>query len=163
LKHRIRAAAIVVRDKKVLLVKHQHPVTGLELWVPPGGRLEDGETIYECAKRETYEETGLTVELGEIIYLREFIDLENARHNLEIFILAKAAEGEPTTTHLSLDDLDAAYIKEVRFLSQHEMKDLTVFPEILKDIFWKDLNSGGRPKFKYLGQQKGYLWKYEQN
>ncbi len=145
----------MVKDNRLLLVKHQHPVTGFEWWVPPGGRLEDGETIYECAKRETYEETGLTVELGEIIYLREFIDLENARHNLEIFILASTFEGKPTTTHLIPEDLDAAYIKEVRFLSQQEMKGVTVFPEILKDVFWKDLNSGRRPKFKYLGQQKG--------
>jgi len=155
LEHRIRASAIVVKDNRLLLVKHQHPVTGFEWWVPPGGRLEDGETIYECAKLETYEETGLTVELGEIIYLREFIDLENARHNLEIFILASAFEGEPAITHLIPEDLDAAYIKEVRFLSQQEMKGLTVFPEILKDVFWQDLNSGRKPKFKYLGQQKG--------
>ncbi|HEX9976085.1 MAG TPA: NUDIX hydrolase [Dehalococcoidales bacterium] len=155
MEHRIRASAIVVKDNRLLLVKHQHPVTGFEWWVPPGGRLEDGETIYECAKLETYEETGLTVELGEIIYLREFIDLENARHNLEIFILASAFEGEPAITHLIPEDLDAAYIKEVRFLSQQEMKGLTVFPEILKDVFWQDLNSGRKPKFKYLGQQKG--------
>ena len=155
MEHRIRASAIVLKDNRLLLVKHQHPVTGFEWWVPPGGRLEDGETIYECAKRETYEETGLTVELGEIIYLREFVDLEMARHNLEIFILASTFEGNPTITHLIPEDLDAAYIKEVRFLSQQEMKGLTVFPEILKDVFWKDLNSGRRPKFKYLGQQKG--------
>jgi ADP-ribose pyrophosphatase YjhB (NUDIX family) len=145
----------VVRDDRVLLVKHCHPVTGFEWWVPPGGGLVAGESIYECAKRETYEETGLTVELGEIIYLREFIDLENARHNLEIFILANSFEGDPTTMHLIPEDLDAAYIKEVRFLSQQEMKGLTVFPEILKDIFWHDLSSGRRPKLKYLGQQKG--------
>jgi 8-oxo-dGTP diphosphatase len=32
-------------------------------WAVPGGRIEDGETAEECAKREMKEETGLDVEI----------------------------------------------------------------------------------------------------
>ena len=36
MKNRIRAAAII-DNNKILLVKHVHPITGFEWWVPPGG------------------------------------------------------------------------------------------------------------------------------
>ena len=72
MKHRIRSAAIVLNQNKILLVRHD--VAG-EIWlVPPGGGLEGEEDILENAKRETKEETGLDIELDKIVYLREFID-----------------------------------------------------------------------------------------
>ena len=71
MKNRIRSAAIIIDKNKVLLVKHVNPVTKEEFWVPPGGGIEShDENIFECAKRETHEETGLTIEVEKIIYLR---------------------------------------------------------------------------------------------
>ena len=156
MQHRIRAAAIVVKDNRVLLVKHRHPNTGFEWWVPPGSGVINGETIYDCAKRETHEETGLNIELGQILYLREFIDLELSVHNLEIFILASSFQGRLTTKNLNPLDDDAHYIKEVQFLSQKEIRDFVVFPEILKDKLLSNLASDKWEDIQYLGQQKGY-------
>ena len=67
MKHRIRAAAIVVEGDSMLLVKHQGhgPEDGYMWWVPPGGGVEGEESLVECARRETLEETGLSVELGQ--------------------------------------------------------------------------------------------------
>ena len=155
MQHRIRAAAIIVRDNKLLLVMHRHPRTGVEWWVPPGGGIEDRENIYDCARREVHEETGLTVELGQILYLREFVDLEQTWHMLEVFILATSFQGELTTANINPLAPEAAYIREVRFLSQDEMQGLTVYPEILKDKFWQDLASGKKLEIQYLGQQTG--------
>jgi 8-oxo-dGTP diphosphatase len=154
MEHRIRAAAIVVNNGKLLLVKHRHPVTSFEWWVPPGGALTNEETLYNCAVRETYEETGLTVELGQVLYLREFLDLEFRRHNLEFFILANSYKGTLTMKNLRPEDMDSHFIKTVKFLSPKEMKNLTIFPEILKDEFWHDLTSG-QLTTRYLGQQSG--------
>ena len=155
MEHRIRAAAIVVKDNRLLLVKHQHPVTGIAWWVPPGGGLSTGETLYDCAARETYEETGLTVELGQILYMREFIDLEFKKHNLKVFILAKSVKGTLTTKNLLPNDMDSYYIKAVKFLAPKEMLNLTVFPEILKDEFWNDLSSV-QLVTRYIRQQSTY-------
>ena len=46
MRHRIRAAAIVVRNKRLLLVSEELP--GIEpFWVPPGGGVEGEESISE--------------------------------------------------------------------------------------------------------------------
>jgi 8-oxo-dGTP diphosphatase len=45
--------------RQVLLVKHRW-----RNWVPPGGKIEPGETPREAAVRELLEETGLRVELS---------------------------------------------------------------------------------------------------
>ena len=100
MKHRIRAAAIVVEDGKLLLVKHQHPEDGSVWWVPPGGGIEGGESIFECARRETFEETGLSVDLDRVIYIREFV--EPGYHHCELFILVSWF-GCVTITSLRVD------------------------------------------------------------
>jgi 8-oxo-dGTP pyrophosphatase MutT (NUDIX family) len=153
-KHRIRSAAIVIDNNKILLVKHKHPESGIEFWVPPGGGLEDSESIYDCAIRETYEETGLKVILGEIRYLREFIDPEYGEHHFEIFIQAKSFVGELTISNVNPDDRDGPYIKEVKFLSKVDISGLIVYPEVLKNEFWEELHSG-KLQTRYVGQQRG--------
>jgi 8-oxo-dGTP diphosphatase len=150
MKHRIRAAAIIIRGDSVLLVKHKFPES--ESWIPPGGGLEDSESVYDCAKRETYEETGLKVELGQILYLREYVETSRDRHHFEIFILATSFSGEPTLANNSPLDPDYQYIKDVKFLSKRQMRGLTVYPEELKGKFWDDL-AAGKLETQYLGQQ----------
>jgi 8-oxo-dGTP diphosphatase len=156
MKHRIRAAAIIVKGDAILLVKHKNPDNGFEWWVPPGGGLEDGESIYDCARRETFEETGLKVELGQILYLRESVESSRAIHQFEIFILADSFTGELTTANVRPQDLDSKYIKNVQFFSQRQMQGLSVFPEILKEKFWQDYAPEKKLETQYLGLQKVY-------
>jgi mutator protein MutT len=65
------AAAIVVRDKQVLLVQEQKgQIAGR--WNMPGGKVESEETATEAIVREVWEETGYRVQpfaLGEVQYL----------------------------------------------------------------------------------------------
>lgn len=65
------AAAVVVHDSKVLLVKRRI-AEGKLSWQFPAGAIESGETPQAAAAREANEETGLTVEperlLGERIH-----------------------------------------------------------------------------------------------
>jgi ADP-ribose pyrophosphatase YjhB (NUDIX family) len=58
--------AIIVEPGRVVLVKRAHaPLAGE--WSLPGGLLELGETLRQAAAREALEETGLTVEVGELL------------------------------------------------------------------------------------------------
>lgn len=54
------ASVAIVREGKVLLIKRAH-APYQHLWTLPGGRLEPGETIEQCAIREVAEELNLTV------------------------------------------------------------------------------------------------------
>jgi 8-oxo-dGTP diphosphatase len=54
------ASVAIVRDSKVLLIKRAY-APYQHLWTLPGGRLEAGETIEQCAIREIREEVGLTI------------------------------------------------------------------------------------------------------
>lgn len=58
--------AIAVRDGALLLIRRGHaPSRGR--WSLPGGRVEPGETPQQALVRELVEETGLTVEVGELV------------------------------------------------------------------------------------------------
>ena len=152
MQHRIRSAVLVVDGDSILLVKHKHPQTGVEWWVPPGGGVKGDESIFDCARRETFEESGLAVELEDIVYIREFIELEVPRHHMEFFIWAKSYKGDVTIRNLVAGEPDAHVIQEARFVPRVELAKLTVFPEILKDAFWDNLQLGF-PGPKYLCMQ----------
>lgn len=63
----------VRKDDSVLLVQRgREPAKGL--WAVPGGKVERGETLAETATREVKEETGLDVELGEVIWVGEVVE-----------------------------------------------------------------------------------------
>ena len=70
MRYGISAAGIIVEDDKVLLAHHVEP--GYDFWTLPGGRLEGVESVFDCARREMAEETGLAVDLDRIVYIQEF-------------------------------------------------------------------------------------------
>jgi 8-oxo-dGTP diphosphatase len=60
------AAAVIVRDARVLLVRRRVAEGSLS-WQFPAGAVEPGETAEQAAVRETAEETGLTVVAMKIL------------------------------------------------------------------------------------------------
>lgn len=155
MKHRIRAAALIVKDDSILLVQHVHPDTGEVWWVPPGGGVETVDrSVFDCARRETFEETGLDVKLQRIVYIREFVDEENKAHNLELFISSKGYSGELTIRHIQGSGPDEHYIKDVQWIHKDKMQEMVIYPEIIKNAFWDDFAEGFL-ETKYLGKSSG--------
>jgi len=61
--HIVAAGAIVLNDRgEVLLIKDDRRHS----WTFPGGIIEEGEGVLDGVKREVLEETGITVEVGEL-------------------------------------------------------------------------------------------------
>ena len=59
LKKHFTASALIIKDGEVLLVHHKK----LNVWLYPGGHIEDTESPDETLIREVKEETGLDVEI----------------------------------------------------------------------------------------------------
>lgn len=58
----------MIRDGDLLMVKRgRGPNAGL--WAIPGGKVDYGESMREAAVRELREETGIEVELGEVVWV----------------------------------------------------------------------------------------------
>jgi 8-oxo-dGTP pyrophosphatase MutT (NUDIX family) len=51
----ITASGLVIQGDKVLLILHPY----IKEWFQPGGHIDEGESPFEAAIREVYEETGL--------------------------------------------------------------------------------------------------------
>ena len=134
MRYGISAAALIVGQKQLLLVNHRKNGQ-YDFWVPPGGKLQGGESIFDCARRETMEETGLSVELDRIIYIVEYA--EPGYHFCKFFIRSKRFDG---TLTLANREPGETFLTDVR-------------PAILRDRFWDDLEAGF-PETRYLGLEE---------
>ena len=62
------AAALIVRDSKLLVCqRHRNDSHGLE-WEFPGGKVEPGESPAQALKRELREELGVDATIGEELF-----------------------------------------------------------------------------------------------
>lgn len=66
---RLVVTTIPVTDTGDVVLLRRGIEPGLGWWAQPGGFLEVDETVTEAAVRETLEETGLTIQAGQIIGL----------------------------------------------------------------------------------------------
>jgi len=90
----IGVAVIVVRHHKVLLGKRKNS-HGAGTWQFPGGHLEFGESIEACARRELFEETGLSIiDMRKGPFTNDFFEAEK-KHYVTLFIIAEQTTGTP--------------------------------------------------------------------
>jgi len=147
MRYGISAAALIMQQQRLLLVNHRARGQ-YDFWVPPGGKLQGSESIFDCARRETMEETGLSVMLDRIIYIVEYA--EPGYHFCKFFIRSKRCDGNLT---LANREQGETFLVNTRFFSKADMAGLDVRPKILKDRFWDDLEAGF-PETRYLGLEK---------
>jgi mutator protein MutT len=116
----VGVGAIIIEGGRVLLVKRGHPPLAGE-WSIPGGLLEVGETVRDAAVREAHEETGLTVEAGELLGVFDRVlpdDIGRVRyHYVLIDFLCRRVAGKAQASG------DAA---EVRWFTHDEVATLAL-------------------------------------
>ncbi|MFA6262613.1 MAG: NUDIX hydrolase [Bacteroidia bacterium] len=91
---RVGVGVIVMRDGRVLLGERRG-AHGAGTWALPGGHLEFGESVEQCAQREVDEETGLQlIDLRRGPWSSDVFAAEG-RHYVTLFVLAHSTAGEP--------------------------------------------------------------------
>ena len=119
----VGVGAIIIDEDRVVLVKRGHaPLQGK--WSIPGGVLEVGETLRKAVVREVREETGLTIEPGELLGVFERVlpdDQGRMRyHYVLIDFLCRRVTGELSAA----DDAEQA-----RWFHRHELAGLELARE----------------------------------
>ncbi|KAI1433914.1 nudix domain-containing protein [Xylaria sp. CBS 124048] len=96
---RVGIASILCDDKGDVLIGKRKGSHGAGTWAFPGGHLEMGESFFECAERETAEETGLRVKAVKILATTNDVFDAASKHYITVFVLCVKEEkdAEPQT------------------------------------------------------------------
>jgi 8-oxo-dGTP pyrophosphatase MutT (NUDIX family) len=132
----VPAAGILAADEEGRLLLQRRRDTGQ--WAIPMGKMELGETPTECAVRETFEETGVTVEPLGLLgiysdpgYIVAYDDHQDptvfgeVRQEFEITLYGRPVEGSPTVN----DEADA-----VRWVRPAELDGLDIHPRMRQQL-----------------------------
>ncbi len=125
---KVAQKALIRRGDEVLIVRD---IGDVDTWELPGGRLNVGEDPRSGLAREMREELGIEIEVGNVIFLEQFIQLRS---------------GEP---HLAL-------IYEAALRSPHA--DLFLQPDEVAEIAW--VNAENWQEYRYFAEYKRALASY---
>jgi len=146
---RTAARALILHEGKLLAIKMKDK-SGV-FYILPGGGQRHGETLTEGLRRECLEEIGTEVEIGDLLYVREYIGknhefrrAHHAFHQLESVFrchLPAPSEIGPGSEH------DKKQVG-VEWIPLEELSERRFLPRTIKDFF-KD--GSFHPGSNYLG------------
>lgn len=138
---RVRVNGLLVQDEALLLVKMRSPVAERDVWLPPGGGLEFGETTEECLVREFREETGLHIKVGRLRHINELLD--PPFHAVEFYFDVSRTGGELQLGSDPEHSRERQLLKQIQFIPFDEFGSYPVMPQYLKSTFVSEYKRGG--------------------
>jgi len=114
----VGVGAVAIEKGKILLVKRAfEPGTGK--WSVPGGLVELGEKLSEACEREAEEETGLKVQVLELINVFDMIDKDESGRVRYHYVLADFLV-KPISGKLKANE----EVTELKWYTREETKNL---------------------------------------
>ena len=109
----VGSAIIKNEDGKILAVRLNKEKQG-GVWVPPGGKLEEGETLRESIIREVKEELDIEIEITSLAGISE--EKYGDEHWVFVFYNAKIIKGTPQI-------MESGKILEVAWIDKEKIKN----------------------------------------
>ena len=134
--HRISAAAIIIKDNKILLVRYhdQLGAGGETILVGPGGRVNEDEGLSNAVIREVKEETDLDIVPVKILCVEDFY---TRRHRtVKVWFLCDVTGGRLVRTPEAVKET----IIETGWFSPEQLERETVYHEIIKGNDWSNFS-----------------------
>ncbi len=110
---RVAAGVICEQNGRILMVREDQPGEGI-VWNQPVGHLDAGEDVFEAARREAYEETGLQVELTALLGVYVWVR-EDGDTLMRVCFTARVAGG-------TLGPIDREVVQEAVWLTRDELE-----------------------------------------
>src|SRR5437870_10321341 len=94
---RVRVGAVIVRNNALVLVEYDDDKSGRHFNLPGGG-VEEGESLHDALRREVLEETCMTVDVGQLLLVWEYVPSHHAekyglRHKIALVFRCEPLEG----------------------------------------------------------------------
>ena len=143
---RITTRGIIYKNGKIFAQKLKRGEGTTDYWCTPGGGLDPSESLHDGLVREMIEETGITPEIGKLLYVQQYRE-ENGREYLEFFYHITNVDDYETidlanTTHGEIEVAEYGFIDPAKE---------NILPKFLQtaDIA-KDIEAGQVQEFSYL-------------
>lgn len=121
-------------ENKILMVKQHHE--DKDIWMVPGGGIEEGENSIEAAVREAKEETGLDIEVTGVAWHIEEVSPERGQRFVN-YMVGKIVGGSLQLGSDPEFDANHQVLREIGFLSREEIGKLEhVYPKFFNEEIW---------------------------
>jgi ADP-ribose pyrophosphatase YjhB (NUDIX family) len=127
---RVVCSVLIYQKNKVLLVSE----TKVNKYGLPGGKLEVGETLRECAIRETQEEIGATIKINNLVMVTQKPKTHNGNNVVRYIYRGSILEYHTTQPELAYRYYNREEIAKLKSQDMIRGKDVSV----LLDSYLKD-------------------------
>jgi len=136
-KIRVSSRAVIVEEDKILL-----NCFGNGLYYNfPGGGIEENETAKQAVVREVMEESGLTVEVGELVFSLEYEPkscnyIGGDAHHISFFFRCYINNDVPARApaHTDINPDDPSITSEAKWVLLSELSKINVVPKICEPL-----------------------------
>lgn len=151
---RVAAKAVIIVDGEILLTRNIHPDDpDGEFFLLPGGGQNHGESLEACLRREVCEETGYSVEVGDVLWVRDYIGAGHAFaafepdvHQVEVMFSCSVDRSRSPAERVEED----AWQVSVDWIRLEDLPGIRLFPAVLVSRFMEIAGGSGGGSV-YLG------------